>query len=163
MMIKRYSLWSLLKSSTDCPVDSNVNEVTWNAIYDVYTGIIDSLPDSAFVGTVRPYPGVPLRQGATGPYVEDLQEYLNVIASVYTNIPTVTVDGVYGAGTRAAVEAFQSTFGLPVTGIADLRTWQVIGEQYSNIEGGRMRSTGQFLDTRWALHDQDRRLQRFCV
>lgn len=126
------------------PVDSNVNEVTWNAIYDVYTGIIDSLPDSAFVGTVRPYPGVPLRQGATGPYVEDLQEYLNVIASVYTNIPTVTVDGVYGAGTRAAVEAFQSTFGLPVTGIADLRTWQVIGEQYSNIEGGRMRSTGQF-------------------
>lgn len=55
-----------MKSSTDCPVDSNVNEVTWNAIYDVYTGIIDSLPDSAFVGTVRPYPGVPLRQGATG-------------------------------------------------------------------------------------------------
>ncbi|MCI8590687.1 MAG: spore cortex-lytic protein [Clostridiales bacterium] len=126
------------------PVDSNVDENTWNAIYDVYIGIVDSLPDSAFVGTIRPYPGVPLRQGATGPYVEDLQEYLNVIGSVYTQIPNLTVDGQYGSATKNAVEIFQETFGIPVTGIVDLQTWRVLGDQYSDIEGGRMRSTGQY-------------------
>ena len=45
-------------------------------------------------------------------------------------IPTITPDGIYGEATKAAVEKFQSIFGLPVTGVVDYRTWYKISEIY---------------------------------
>ena len=59
-----------------------------------------------------------------------LQEQLNRIARNYPALPTITVDGIYGPATKAAVEKFQSIFGLPVTGIVDFRTWYRISEIY---------------------------------
>ena len=62
-----------------------------------------------------------------------MQEQLNVIAGSYPAIPTITVDGIYGPATKAAVEKFQSIFGLPVTGIVDYRTWYKISEIYVGV------------------------------
>ena len=59
-----------------------------------------------------------------------LQEQLNRIARNYPALPTIAVDGIYGSATKAAVEKFQSIFGLPVTGIVDFRTWYRISEIY---------------------------------
>ena len=47
--------------------------------------------------------------------------------------PRIAADGNYGPATEGAVRAFQSTFGLPVTGIIDYRTWYKISELYVAI------------------------------
>ena len=36
-------------------------------------------------------------------------------------------DGVFGPRTEAQVEAYQAATGLPVTGVVDPATWQVLG------------------------------------
>ena len=76
------------------------------------------------------WPGSNLEVGSTGDKVRMLQEQLNRIARNYPALPTIAVDGIYGSATKAAVEKFQSIFGLPVTGIVDFRTWYRISEIY---------------------------------
>ena len=65
------------------------------------------------------YPGEPLKVGSSGDKVRQLQQQLDAVATVYTAIPRVTPDGIYGSGTEASVRAFQSVFGLPQTGVVD--------------------------------------------
>ena len=55
------------------------------------------------------------------------------VATVYTAIPRVTPDGIYGSGTEASVRAFQSVFGLPQTGVVDFATWSKISHIYVGI------------------------------
>lgn len=81
-------------------------------------------------GVPASWPGSNLEVGSTGDKVRMLQEQLNRIARNYPALPTITVDGIYGPATKAAVEKFQSIFGLPVTGIVDFRTWYRISEIY---------------------------------
>lgn len=84
-------------------------------------------------GVPASWPGSNLEVGSTGDKVRMLQEQLNRIARNYPALPTITVDGIYGSATKAAVEKFQSIFGLPVTGIVDFRTWYRISEIYVAI------------------------------
>ena len=81
-------------------------------------------------GVPASWPGSNLEIGSIGDKVRMLQEQLNRIARNYPALPTITVDGIYGPATKAAVEKFQSIFGLPVTGIVDFRTWYRISEIY---------------------------------
>lgn len=81
-------------------------------------------------GVPASWPGSNLEVGSTGDKVRILQEQLNRIARNYPALPTIAVDGIYGSATKAAVEKFQSIFGLPVTGIVDFRTWYRISEIY---------------------------------
>ncbi len=84
-------------------------------------------------GIPASWPGENLSEGSTGDKVRQMQEQLARISQVYSSIPTVTPDGIYGPATRAAVAAFQSTFGLPSTGIVDFTTWYKISELYVAI------------------------------
>lgn len=81
-------------------------------------------------GVPASWPGSNLEVGSAGDKVRMLQEQLNRIARNYPALPTIAVDGIYGSATKAAVEKFQSIFGLPVTGIVDFRTWYRISEIY---------------------------------
>lgn len=81
-------------------------------------------------GVPASWPGSNLEVGSTGDKVRMLQEQLNRIARNYPALPTIAVDGIYGSATKAAVEKFQSIFGLPVSGIVDFRTWYRISEIY---------------------------------
>lgn len=62
-----------------------------------------------------------------------MQEQINVISNAYPAIPKVSVDGIYGSGTQAAVREFQSVFGLPATGVVDYPTWYKISEIYVGV------------------------------
>ena len=64
---------------------------------------------------------------------EDVLGFRKIIANVYTNIPRVTADGIYGEGTQASVKAFQKIFDLPQTGIVDFATWYKISQIYVGI------------------------------
>ena len=63
----------------------------------------------------------------------DKVRQLDAVATVYTAIPRVTPDGIYGPGTEASVRAFQSVFGLPQTGVVDFATWYKISHIYVGI------------------------------
>ena len=46
--------------------------------------------------------------------------------AVCFSIQTVVRDGIYGANTELAVESFQAVYGLPVTGVVDKQTWDLM-------------------------------------
>lgn len=87
----------------------------------------------AISGIPSSWPGYNLEQGSSGPKVRQMQEQLNSIASAYPAIPKVTADGIYGPATAAAVQKFQSVFGLPATGVVDYSTWYKISEVYVGV------------------------------
>lgn len=93
-----------------------------NNIYINVAEEISGIPSS--------WPGYDLSVGASGSKVRQMQEQLNKIAEAYPALPTIAVDGVYGPATKAAVQKFQSIFGLPQTGITDYSTWFKIQEIY---------------------------------
>ena len=64
-------------------------------------------------GIPSSWPGYDLTIGSSGNKVLQMQEQLNVIAEVYSSIPTVYENGYFDEETQDAVEAFQRLFGLP--------------------------------------------------
>ena len=84
-------------------------------------------------GVPASWPGYNLDIGASGDKVRQMQEQLNTIGEVYTAIPSIAADGIYGEGTQNAVREFQSIFGLPQTGIVDYRTWYKIQEIFVGV------------------------------
>jgi peptidoglycan hydrolase-like protein with peptidoglycan-binding domain len=66
--------------------------------------------------------------------IRNLQVFLRVISGVYSEIPRVIPDGVYGNSTKEAVKAFQNKFSLNETGITDNSTWDAIVRVYREIE-----------------------------
>ena len=79
------------------------------------------LPDSSYI-----YPGRFLLQGSRGDDVTELQRLLNRAAEKNSYIPTVTVDGNFGAATEAAVRMVQQSRGLEVNGIVGPSTWDAV-------------------------------------
>ena len=77
--------------------------------------------------------GKPLKVGSSGDMCGSCSSSLDAVATVYTAIPRVTPDGIYGSGTEASVRAFQSVFGLPQTGVVDFATWYKISHIYVGI------------------------------
>lgn len=96
--------------------------------------------NSMYINTAEQISGIPaswsgynLDIGSSGDKVRMLQEQLDRIAEVYTAIPTIITDGIYGEATKEAVTEFQRIFGLPQTGIVDFRTWYKISQIYVGI------------------------------
>ncbi len=87
----------------------------------------------AISGIPASWPGYNLEIGSRGDKVRQLQEQINVIAGSYPAIPKVTVDGIYGPATAAAIRKIQSVFGLPQTGITDYSTWYKVSEIYVGV------------------------------
>lgn len=84
-------------------------------------------------GVPSSWPGYDLGIGASGGNVRTIQTQLNRISEVYTAIPRIAVDGVYGPQTANAVRAFQRIFNLPVTGVVDFATWYRISNIYVGV------------------------------
>ncbi|MBS6194352.1 MAG: peptidoglycan-binding protein [Clostridiales bacterium] len=87
----------------------------------------------AVAGVPASWPGYNLDIGASGAKVRQIQEQLNTISQVYTAIPSINPDGIYGEATKNAVRRFQSVFGMPQTGIVDYSTWYEIQEIFVAI------------------------------
>ncbi|MBD2465094.1 peptidoglycan-binding protein [Oscillatoria sp. FACHB-1407] len=78
-----------------------------------------------------------LRVGDRGSEVESLQRILLSngflgAAGVRLGTPeAIAVDGVFGAVTESAIQDLQQRYGLPVTGVVDPATWEVL-DSYEN-------------------------------
>lgn len=126
------------------PETGIIDERTWNDMYNVYRGIVESTPEYYTGVPVAPYPGFVLSIGMRGNEVRLLQEYLAKLSEVYPEIPAVAVDGVFGPATRSAVMAAQQLFGLPVTGIVFALTWDAITSAYQDVISGETAAEGQY-------------------
>jgi len=67
-----------------------------------------------------------LARGARGDDVIMLQEHLNTLADVYTEINRLTADGDFGGRTETAVAAFQRAVELPPDGVVNEATWRAL-------------------------------------
>lgn len=76
------------------------------------------------------YPGSSLSMGSRGAAVRTIQRQLQRIRRNYPAIPGLSVDGVFGSDTRAAVIAFQRIFNLTQDGIVGRGTWNRISNIY---------------------------------
>ncbi len=116
--------------------DGVIGKSTWYTIQNVYIGV-KRLNDINAEGitlqdVTDQYPGA-LQEGNRGNAVANLQYFIAYVSQFYDTIPPVSIDGVFGATTRAAVEAVQRTFGLPVDGIVGERTWDALYRAYRGI------------------------------
>ena len=84
-------------------------------------------------GVPSSWPGYNLTLGSSGEKVQQVQDQLSTIAGVYTAIPRITADGIFGPATAEAVREFQTIFGLPATGVIDFATWYRISHIYVGI------------------------------
>ncbi|MBE6543260.1 MAG: peptidoglycan-binding protein [Ruminococcaceae bacterium] len=64
--------------------------------------------------------------------VREIQKYLLALARQGMEVPRLRIDGVYGPETAEGVRIFQALMGIPVTGVVDLITWNIL---YSEYEG----------------------------
>ena len=101
--------------------DGVVGRTTWNKLREVYTDIANDL----LAEGLRPgaFPGV-LRRGASGRAVRELQYYLYLMHTYNPSLPSVNIDGNFGAATEAAVRAFQRSAGLTSDGVVGRATWE---------------------------------------
>lgn len=114
--------------------DGIVGKATWYQIKYIYNGVkrLNELTAEGITleEVTRPYPAV-LREGDSGMPVRTVQYYLAVVAYFSDGaLPDVTVDGSFGAETKAAVTAFQEREGLAADGIVGRNTWNRLQQAY---------------------------------
>ena len=101
--------------------DGVVGRSTWNKLKEVALAVANKIvaantAPGQFTTTVR--------EGSTGTTVRAVQFYLRRLSAYYSDIPTVTVDGRFGAATTRAVKAWQARAGLTVDGLVGRLTFQ---------------------------------------
>ena len=127
--------------------DGIVGQATWYAIVRLYVAV-NSLAELRSQGqqfyAINWSPPTTLQVGNSGDKVRQLQYMLSVLSSHIPSIPPVSVDGIYGNATRAAVLAAQRRFRLPETGTVGAQTWEEIYNQYAGIETATFRNEETF-------------------
>ena len=103
--------------------DGVVGRSTWNKLKEVGLAVANkivaaNIAPGEFTTTTR--------EGSSGTAVRAVQFYLRRLAAYYSDIPSVTVDGKFGAATTRAVRAWQTRAGLTVDGVVGRLTWQSI-------------------------------------
>ncbi len=120
----------------DLTPDGIVGEATWYKLEKVYVAVknLAELQSEGYsleeLGAQFPEA---LRMGMRGNPIRILQHRLGLIAAFYSGIPEVSVDGIFGEGTREAVVAFQNRFGLNPDGVVGAATWSEIYRIYRDI------------------------------
>ena len=101
--------------------DGAVGRSTWNKLKEVGLAVANrivaqNVAPGQFTATTR--------AGSSGTAVRAVQYYLRRLAAYYSDVPTVAVDGKFGAATTRAVKAWQEHAGLTVDGVVGRLTFQ---------------------------------------
>ena len=111
-----------------------VDKATWYRIKQYYSGVKglgELLGEGISISEAQIPFSTQLREGAQGIGVKTIQYYLNILAYFNPNLSALPLDGIYGPETTNAVRIFQQYYGLPVTGVMNTATWNVLNRIYS--------------------------------
>lgn len=117
--------------------DGVVGRATWYKVSYIYVAVkklaelTSEGEQSRFPGQ---YPGTVLREGSSGPYVQEMQFYLDTVAEYTPLVNSITVDGLFGRGTTAAVIAFQKLARLTPDGLVGQNTWNTLVRAYKDTQ-----------------------------
>lgn len=111
------------------PDTGNVDSVTWNKIISVYREYQRMEPRSL---NCFPSERHTVRSGDRGELVCIIQSILRMLQKYFDNFPKITSCGAYGEDTVKAVRMFQQKVGLPVSGIVDCKTWNMLVTSYEH-------------------------------
>ena len=120
--------------------DGVVGRQTWYKISYIYVSVKDlaelTSEGETSTGTLSngTWNGTVLSTGASGSAVEQVQFWLNTLAQYESALPSLAVDGRYGAATASAVLAFQRRYGLTVDGVVGRETWNAIYNEFRSIQ-----------------------------
>lgn len=116
--------------------DGVVGPATWNKLTLLYVAVrrLAELNSEGqqILGASIEYV-TPSSLGDEGAKVSYIQYFLGVISQFDSRVPYIPVTGVFNEQTQNAVREFQTAYDLPVTGIVDRRTWDVIYDTYQTI------------------------------
>ena len=87
---------------------------------------------------------MPLRQGSRGEDVRAVQRWLNRLGEIYSAIPPLTEDGIFGPATALAVRTWQRIAGLDPTGVISSFTWDSLASAYRAVVEGEYGDAAQF-------------------
>ena len=117
-------------------VDGIVGRATWNRIQNVYNAVkrLQTVNSEGLrlEDLSTQYPGR-LSEGDVSSGVLTLQYYLEYIATFVPSVMRLSVDGVFGSGTKDSVISFQKTYALTADGVVDRMDWDRIQNTYYSL------------------------------
>jgi len=118
-------------------IDGAVGPITWERLMREYLDLQPEGPSVHPGPQLPPYPGSAIRVGASGENVRLIQQAINRLVPCYSSrLWRISEDGIFGNGTRDAVMAFQSIFGLTADGVVGPITWERLMREAADCTGG---------------------------
>ena len=117
----------------DLTPDGIVGRATWyriNFIYNAVKKLFELNSEGLRISELESRFTETLKEGDESVGVLTLQYYLNYIGLFLSTVSSPTIDGSFGADTKASVLSFQRAYDLPETGEVDRLTWDNIENVY---------------------------------
>lgn len=116
--------------------DGIVGSATWNKMTLLYVAIrrlaeLDSEGQKILGASIEFV--TPSSIGDEGAKVSYIQYFLGIISQFDPRVLYVPVTGTFAQLTQDSVLSFQKAYGLPVTGVVDRATWEILYDTYSTI------------------------------
>ena len=156
------------------PITGVVDKATWYKIKYIYTSVkklsdlySEGLSESEATFLYQDE----LEYGDTGIEVEYVHYFLDAIAFLDSDIPRLPTNSIYTNNTITMVEAFQSKYGLPVTGKFNYTDWNVLKNVYNSLLKTYNPNYKNYIDelypdyflTRGSKGEDVRRFQKFLL
>lgn len=113
--------------------DGIVGAKTWAKMNEVYQDIWAALPNWEDSAEIPLFPRR-LVEGMSGEDVRQVQNWLNILSTVYPEIKPLTADGSFGPRTVESLTAAQSLLGLTPSGFVGPLTWNALAQQAARIQ-----------------------------
>lgn len=113
-----------------------IDETIWNTLFKVYHSYIDVIYSTSdkniFIENA-------VKDDST---IKKIKNALNVVGSVFSNIPVLICDELYDQDTKQAISTFQKNLNLNETGEVNQETWKFLFILEKEIENGMTPSYG---------------------
>lgn len=111
------------------PETGEVDYATWQSLFRDYTAALAAREGAA---TVPPDTPLPVRIGASGEGVENLQRLMNYLAEQYGLALRTDVSGVYSYSTEQLANALRAIYRLPEDGTVTSEFYDKMVRDYNN-------------------------------